>query len=164
MQGVPEVGEFFNSTEGNLCNSISLLLISNIQTGMLATVMYTRNSFGRGAVGHHGAILRSLMHKLYVPVKLNPETGDIWRDPATGFAKRQTYNVGGEILVQMPNPSAFPGYFRSEKETNKKLVRDVFRKGDLYYRSGDALRRTDDGLWYFLDRLGTLDLLKYLFH
>jgi acyl-CoA synthetase (AMP-forming)/AMP-acid ligase II len=30
----------------------------------------------------------------------------------------------------------------------------VFQKGDLYYRSGDALRRDDDGRWYFLDRLG----------
>lgn len=30
----------------------------------------------------------------------------------------------------------------------------MFRKGDLYYRSGDALKRNSDGRWYFLDRLG----------
>lgn len=36
----------------------------------------------------------------------------------------------------------------------KKFERDVFKKGDLWYRSGDALRRTDDGKWLFLDRLG----------
>ena len=30
----------------------------------------------------------------------------------------------------------------------------MFTKGDLYYRSGDALRRSPDGHWYFLDRLG----------
>lgn len=30
----------------------------------------------------------------------------------------------------------------------------MFKKGDLYYRSGDALRRTSDGKWFFLDRLG----------
>lgn len=33
-------------------------------------------------------------------------------------------------------------------------ARDVFRKGDLFYRTGDALRRTPDGRWYFMDRLG----------
>lgn len=36
----------------------------------------------------------------------------------------------------------------------KKFERDVFEKGDLWYRSGDALRRTPDGRWFFLDRLG----------
>src|SRR3954454_10164130 len=36
----------------------------------------------------------------------------------------------------------------------KKFERNVFKKGDLWYRSGDALRRTNDGRWFFLDRLG----------
>ena len=32
--------------------------------------------------------------------------------------------------------------------------RNVFKKGDLFYRTGDALRRDADGLWFFMDRLG----------
>ena len=36
----------------------------------------------------------------------------------------------------------------------RKFARNVFRKGDLYYRSGDSLKRTPDGRWSFLDRLG----------
>ncbi len=54
----------------------------------------------------------------------------------------------------MPNEQTFSGYWRNADATAKKFIRDVFRKGDLWYRSGDALRRTPDGRWFFLDRLG----------
>jgi acyl-CoA synthetase (AMP-forming)/AMP-acid ligase II len=64
------------------------------------------------------------------------------------------YSEGGEILVALPDEQAFQGYWHNEEATAKKYVRDVFKKGDLYYRTGDALRRTDDGHWHFLDRLG----------
>jgi acyl-CoA synthetase (AMP-forming)/AMP-acid ligase II len=76
------------------------------------------------------------------------------RDPMTGFVKRNTYNEGGEILVGVPGEEAFAGYYNNPSATKKKFERDVFKKGDLYYRSGDALRRDDDGRWFFLDRLG----------
>lgn len=90
---------------------------------------------------------QALLHCLKV-------TGDIWRDPKTGFARRVPYEVGGEILVAVPERAAFGGYWRNPGATEKKFATDVFKKGDLYYRTGDALRRTTDGHWYFLDRLG----------
>lgn len=34
------------------------------------------------------------------------------------------------------------------------MARDVFKKGDVYFRTGDALRRDSDGRWFFCDRLG----------
>lgn len=135
--GVQEVIEFFNSTEG-------MLGLSNLNRG----------PFSSGAVGHHGLLLRLLYHNRYIPVAIDYETGEIWRDPQTGFAKRQPYEEGGEILVALPNKEAFQGYWDNDAATNKKFARDVFRKGDLYYRSGDALRRKNDGRWYFMDRLG----------
>ncbi|KAL4883986.1 hypothetical protein BJY04DRAFT_215868 [Aspergillus karnatakaensis] len=134
---VPEVGEFFNSTEG-----------------IFALFNYNKGPFTAGSVGHHGLILRLVMNNTYVPVVIDPETGDVLRDPATGFAVRASYEQGGEILVNVPGKEAFQGYWENETATNKKFLRDVFKKGDLYYRSGDALRRQDDGRWYFLDRLG----------
>ena len=134
---IPEVLEFFNSTEG-----------------MLGLVVHSRNSFGRGSVGHHGAPLRLVLHNMYIPVKLDPETGEMYRDPKTGFAIREPYATGGEILVKVPDRMTFPGYYKSEAQTEKMFAMDVFRKGDLYYKTGDALRRDNDGLWYFLDRLG----------
>ena len=99
--------------------------------------------------------MRALYHNVWIPVVIDHETGDIARDPVTGFATRSPYSVGGEIIVKMPDndTSAFAGYYKNPSATSKKFVRDVFVKGDLYYRTGDALRR-DDGRWYFLDRLG----------
>jgi acyl-CoA synthetase (AMP-forming)/AMP-acid ligase II len=78
------------------------------------------------------------------------------RDAKTGFAKRVPYEVGGEVLVRQPPTLTppFPGYYKNEEATVKKYVYDVFKKGDCYYRTGDALRRDADGRWFFLDRLG----------
>jgi acyl-CoA synthetase (AMP-forming)/AMP-acid ligase II len=135
--GIPEVAEFFNSTEG-----------------VFGLINYSRGEYFKAAVGHHGAILRSYFKNTYVPVETHSETGDIVRDPVTGFAVRKPYEEGGEMIVAVPDRSAFPGYYNNAGATSKKFVSDVFKKGDLWYRSGDALRRTSDGHWYFLDRLG----------
>jgi len=61
-------------------------------------------------VGHHGLLLRALLYKSYVPVEIDHETGDIWRDPKTGFARRKPYDEGGEIIVNVPDTAAFAGY------------------------------------------------------
>jgi acyl-CoA synthetase (AMP-forming)/AMP-acid ligase II len=134
---IPEIVEFFNSTEG-----------------MFVLINWDRGGWQGACVGHHGLILRGLLHNLYVPVLIDHGTGDIFRHPKTGFAKRTKYEEGGEIIVKVPDMKAFQGYWNSEEATEKKFVRDVFKKGDIYYRTGDALRRLPDGRWYFMDRLG----------
>lgn len=135
--GIPEVIEFFNSSEG-----------------VFGLVNKNSGTFTAGSVGHHGALLRAALHNTFIPVTIDPDTGDVLRDPKTGFAVRAPYEQGGEMIVNIPNEEAFQGYWNNESATQKKYLRDVFKKGDLYYRSGDALRRQSDGRWYFLDRLG----------
>jgi acyl-CoA synthetase (AMP-forming)/AMP-acid ligase II len=135
--GIPEVNEFFSSSEG-----------------VLGLNVHDRGPYLQGKVGHHGGVMRMLLHRKLVPVQIDHETGELWRDPTTGFARRMSYDEGGEILVQVPSRAVFGGYLNNQEATDKKFTTDVFVKGDLYYRSGDALRRTDDGHWYFLDRLG----------
>jgi len=134
---VPEVGEFFNSSEG-----------------MLSLFVLNKGDYSAESVGHHGALLRYVMRNVYVPVQIDHETGDIAKDPKTGFAKRNSYREGGEIIVKLNAKADFPGYFNNPQATETKFITDVFQKGDLYYRTGDALRRTDDGRWFFIDRLG----------
>lgn len=134
---VPEVGEFFNSSEG-----------------VLSLFIWNRGDYSANCVGHHGALMRYLFHNYFVPVEIDHETNDIVRDPETGWAKRNSYIEGGEIIVNLTEGSTFAGYWNNPDATQKKFVRDVFTKGDLYYRSGDALRRTADGRWFFMDRLG----------
>ncbi|KAI0858440.1 fatty acid transporter [Xylaria cubensis] len=137
--GIETIHEFFNSTEG-------IMPLDNP----------ARGDFRAHSVGHHGLISRWRFHNVFIPVAIDPETGDIVRDAKTGFAKRVPYEVGGEILVRQPPTitPAFPGYYKNEEATAKQYVYDVFKKGDCYYRTGDALRRDADGRWFFLDRLG----------
>ena len=42
---------------------------------------------------------------------------------------------------------------RSE-DTEKKILRDVFEKGDAWFRTGDLMRRDEHGYFYFVDRTG----------
>lgn len=137
--GITKIHEFFNSTEG-----------------MLQMDNDCRGDFRAHAVGHHGLLLRMRFHNVYVPVAIDADTGEVVRHPKTGFATRVPYEQGGEILVLQPSPhvASFTGYHGDKEATEKKFVRDVFKKGDLYYRTGDALRRDSDGRWFFLDRLG----------
>ncbi|KAF2483763.1 fatty-acyl-CoA synthase [Neohortaea acidophila] len=134
---IPEILEFFSSSEG-------LMTLHN----------HARNTYLSGCVGHHGLINRIRNRNYFIPVRIDHETGDIWRDPRTGFAQRVPYEQGGEILVGVEDRTAFAGYWNNSTATEKRFATDVFKQGDLYYRSGDALRRDTDGCWYFLDRLG----------
>jgi acyl-CoA synthetase (AMP-forming)/AMP-acid ligase II len=131
---VPEVVEFFNSSEG-----------------VFGLVNYCRGDFLAGCVGYQGAIMRQLCKNVMVPVLIDQDTGAIARDPKTGFAYRQLYETGGEIIVQVADVNVFAGYHNNPEATMKKFERNVFKKGDLWYRSGDALRRTGDGRWYFME-------------
>ncbi|EMC94363.1 hypothetical protein BAUCODRAFT_545966 [Baudoinia panamericana UAMH 10762] len=135
---IPCVNEFFNSTEG-----------------MLQLLNVCRGPFHAAHVGHHGALERRRLWNKIVPVQIDYEKGDqIWRDPKTGFAKRQSYEEGGEVLIKCDSEKDFVGYWNNPDATQRRFEKDVFQTGDLYYRTGDALRRDADGRWFFLDRLG----------
>lgn len=135
--GIEVVGEFFNSTEG-------VMVLFN----------GSRGPFTATSVGHQGLIDRWRFHNTYVPVEIDFVTGDLLRDPKTGFCRRKSYEEGSEILVQMPSEQTFVGYWNNPEATEKRFERNVFKKGDLWYRTGDALRRDADGRWFFMDRLG----------
>ena len=134
---VPEIAEFFSSTEGNIF-----------------LVNHNKGPYSANAIGHDGLLRRRRRYHRAVPVAIDHDTGDVFRDPETGFAKRVPYSVGGEMLVPLANTQAWAGYWNDPAATEKKLIPNVFREGDLYYRTGDQLQRTDDGLWFFMDRLG----------
>jgi fatty-acyl-CoA synthase len=62
--------------------------------------------------------------------------------------------VIGKILKDPSKPGArFEGY-ASQADTDKKILRDVFEKGDLWFRTGDLMRKDKDGYFYFIDRIG----------
>ena len=141
--GIPEIGEFYASTEGmlTLINHSRLPSSSPLAQGI-------------GAIGHHGLLLRHKNKNNYACVEIDAETNEIIRDGKTGFAKRKAFEEGGEVLVRMEGEGSWAGYWRDGRSTGKKVVKDVFERGDCWFRSGDRLRRDREGFWWFLDRLG----------
>ena len=139
--GIELINEFFSSSEGvlNLLNQ-------------------ARGDFSATAVGHHGALFRFQTRDMYAAAATDPNNSkELLRDK-DGHCIRTPLSSGGEILVKVPGracqESGFFGYLHNEKATEERFISNVFQDGDLYYRSGDALRRDADGRWFFLDRLG----------
>jgi fatty-acyl-CoA synthase len=47
----------------------------------------------------------------------------------------------------------FEGY-TNKADSENKMLRDVFRRGDVWFRTGDLMRRDEHGYFYFVDRIG----------
>ena len=58
-------------------------------------------------------------------------------------------------------PGKFKAYVDAEDPNKGKLIRDVWRKGDYCFRSGDYLSMDEHGWLYFQDRTGTDSFSKY---
>jgi fatty-acyl-CoA synthase len=62
--------------------------------------------------------------------------------------------VIGKILKDASKPGQrFEGYANAA-ESDRKILRDVFAKGDIWFRTGDLMRKDKHGYFYFVDRIG----------
>ncbi|MEH6696874.1 MAG: long-chain-acyl-CoA synthetase [Hyphomonas sp.] len=125
--------EFYGSTEGN----VSFL-----------------NFDGKiGAVGRiPGWLEKQFAHIAFV--KFDIETEEPIRN-AEGFCLRTDVDEAGEALGRIGEDirNRFEGY-NDEQATKKKILRDVFEKDDMWFRTGDLMRKDKDGYIYFVDRIG----------
>jgi fatty-acyl-CoA synthase len=132
---IPQILEFYAATEGG----VSLFNVQGKQ----------------GAIGH---IPGYLAHR-FAPalVKFDVEQGEPVRD-AHGFCIRCAVNEAGEALGQVAGDpasigSSFEGY-TDKAASEKKILRDVFKPGDAWVRTGDLMRKDAQGFFYFVDRIG----------
>ena len=75
-----------------------------------------------------------------------------------GFCIKCEPGEVGEAVSQILNDpkrpnQRFEGY-SDEAATEKKILRDVFEKGDRWFRSGDLMRKDAMDYFYFVDRIG----------
>lgn len=131
---IPQILEYYAATEG----SFSLY-----------------NCEGRpGAIGR---IPPFLSHRTPVAlVRFDPATGLPLRDESN-FCIRCGANEVGEAIGQIGNASKQGGRFEGYADaaaSEKKILRDVFAHGDTWYRTGDLMRKDEQGFFYFVDRVG----------
>lgn len=76
-----------------------------------------------------------------------------------GLCARVADGEPGLLLIEVTGKSEFEGY-TSKEATEKKLLRNVFSNGDVYFNSGDLMKTVDVGFGYwqkhyqFVDRIG----------
>lgn len=65
----------------------------------------------------------------------------------------------GLLVSKITNIAPFVGYAQNEEQTERKRLRNVLKKGDLYFNNGDLMRIDKDNFIYFQDRVG--DTFRY---
>lgn len=132
--GIPWVLEFYGATEGN----VSLLNLDGTE----------------GAVGRIPPLLASRFNARIVRYDYDigaPVRGD------DGLCVPAAHDEVGEMLGEIREDDArfrFEGYAGKREDTNKKILSDVFKPGDRWFRTGDLMRMDARGYIYFVDRAG----------
>jgi len=132
---LPKIIEFYGATEGNVA-------LMNVEGK-------------RGTVGRFPGYLRKAMG--ITCIRYDIENDEPVRGP-DGLCIECKPGEPGEAVGRLPKSKdsgtgRFEGY-SDEAATKKKILNDVFEKGDAYFRTGDLLRFDKDGYWYFVDRIG----------
>jgi fatty-acyl-CoA synthase len=132
---IPQILEFYASTEGN----VSIF-----------------NCDGRpGAVGRIPAFLSHRFPAAIVKFDIGKEV-PIRNEE--GFCIRCGPNEVGETIGKISSgPSNYVGQFEgytSKDQTERKILRNVFESGDSWFRTGDLMRKDEQGYFYFVDRIG----------
>lgn len=60
----------------------------------------------------------------------------------------------GLLVIKITSNTPFHGYAGDSQKTEKKILRDVFVKGDAFFNSGDLLVMDHERFLYFQDRVG----------
>lgn len=60
----------------------------------------------------------------------------------------------GLLVGRITQRSPFVGYAGNRQQTEKKRLRDVLKKGDQYFNTGDLLQFDHNNFVYFQDRVG----------
>ncbi|WP_417498249.1 long-chain-acyl-CoA synthetase [Maricaulis sp.] len=130
---LPQIVEFYGSTEGN----VGLVNATN-QPGAIGRVpSYLRNRFNIDLV------------------KFDLESEMPLRGP-DGHCVPCAPDEVGEAIGRIDPEDArfrFDGY-GSKEDTEKKILRNVFKPGDAWFRTGDLMTRDRLGYYYFVDRVG----------
>ena len=132
---IPQIIEFYAATEGNVS-------MFNFE----------------GKPGAIGRIPWYFAHRFPTAlVRFDVEAEQPVRD-AQGFCVRCALNEAGEAIGHILNDASKPGArfegYARKSEDDRKILRNVFDRGDAWFRTGDLLRQDEQGYFYFVDRIG----------
>jgi fatty-acyl-CoA synthase len=133
--GIKEIREFYAATEGN---------------AVLFNFDNTPGSVGR-APG---------WAKLIFPLEIIrlDRDGEQPLRGADGLCQKCEVGEVGEVISRILISPLKPGQrfdgYSDRSQTERKILRDAFEAGDMWFRSGDLMRHDARGNFFFVDRLG----------
>jgi fatty-acyl-CoA synthase len=134
---IPIIREFYAATEGN---AVMLNLDGK-----------------EGAIGRVPRWLRPMFPMINVRLFNEGNEETIFRGP-DGFCVPCDPGEVGELISEIVFDPMKPGQrfdgYADRGATDAKIMRDVFKKGDMWFRSADLVRRDRHNYYYFIDRLG----------
>ena len=129
---IPDVLEFYGSTEGN----VSMF-----------------NFDGKvGAIGRIPSYLKTRFNVRLVQFDVESEQpfrgpGGLCSGPGVGEVGECLGHIGSDVRGDY-------GGYADKSASEKKILHDVFEKGDAWFATGDLMRQDADGYFYFVDRIG----------
>ncbi|XP_033502662.2 long-chain fatty acid transport protein 6 isoform X2 [Epinephelus lanceolatus] len=109
-------------------------------------------------VQYIGELCRYLLNQsvLSMPFELlryDPQTYEPVRTDS-GRCIRAQMGEAGILVAPLTAMNQFLGYAGNQAQSEKKLLRDVFQAGDIYFNTGDLLLHDHRDFLYFRDRIG----------
>jgi len=131
---IPQILEFYAATEGNFS-------LYNVE----------------GKPGAIGRIPPLLAHRFPAAiVRVDMDSGAPLRGEdglCIACARGEAGEAVGRIGTADEGGGRFEGY-TDAGETEKKILRDVFARGDAWFRTGDLMKLDEAGFFHFVDRVG----------
>ncbi|CAN5237412.1 long-chain-acyl-CoA synthetase [soil metagenome] len=129
---IPDILEFYGSTEGN----VSVFNFDGKQ----------------GAIGRVPKFLKKQINIRLARFDVDTEepvrgTNGLIQEAAPGEIGEAIGAIGNDVRHD------FSGY-ADKAASEKKILTDVFARGDRWFRTGDLMRQDHDGYFYFIDRIG----------
>ncbi|XP_068523311.1 long-chain fatty acid transport protein 6-like [Anas acuta] len=129
--GAIKICEFYGATEGNIC--------------------FMNHTGKIGSVGR-----TNYFYKLFFPfdlIKYDFQKDEPIRNKH-GWCEKVNKGEAGLLISKVNAKNPFFGYAGSKRHTEKKLLSEVFKKGDLYFNTGDLMVQDHENFLYFWDRIG----------
>nr|XP_020474497.1 very long-chain acyl-CoA synthetase-like isoform X2 [Monopterus albus] len=86
-------------------------------------------------------------------LRYDPQTYEPVRTDSGRCIRAQT-GEAGILVAPLTATNQFLGYAGDKVQAEKKLLKDVFKAGDLYFNTGDLLLHDHRDFLYFCDRVG----------
>ncbi|XP_061234112.1 long-chain fatty acid transport protein 6 isoform X2 [Neopsephotus bourkii] len=129
--GSVKICEFYGATEGNIC--------------------FMNHTEKIGSVGR-----TNFFYKLFFPfdlIKYDFQKDEPIRNKH-GWCEKVKKGEAGLLISKVNAKNPFFGYAGNKRHTEKKLLCEVFKKGDLYFNTGDLMVQDHENFLYFWDRIG----------